>query len=73
MSEETDRFLKTSADKVLLIYGAVDPWSASAAKGGKNKGVVVMFQPDGSHGSRISNMPEPLKQQTLDTLYEWMR
>ncbi|HWS01071.1 MAG TPA: S28 family serine protease [Prolixibacteraceae bacterium] len=73
MSLKTDRFLKTSANKVLLIYGGIDPWSASAANGGKNKGVVVMFQPGGSHRSRISNMPEPLRQKATDILKVWLQ
>jgi hypothetical protein len=73
MSLATDKYLKTSAAKVLLIYGGIDPWSASAATGDKNPGVVVIFQPGGSHRSRISNMPEPLKQKAIDTLNEWMK
>ncbi len=73
MSLETDRFIKTTASKVLLIYGGIDPWSASAANRGNNPNVVVLFQPRGSHRSRISNMPAPLKQKAIDTLNEWMR
>jgi hypothetical protein len=73
MSKEVDRYLKTSATKVMLIYGAIDPWSASAATGGKNPGVVKIVQPGGSHRSRINNMPEPLKQQAIDTIKEWMK
>ncbi len=73
MSKEVDHYLRRSASKVMLIYGGVDPWSASAATGGKNPGVVKIVQPGGSHRSRISNMPEPLKQKAIDTLKEWMR
>ena len=72
MSLQTDRYLKTTAKNVLLIYGAIDPWSASAAKGGKNPGVVILFQPGGSHRSRINNMPEPLKKKAVDTLNAWL-
>jgi len=73
MSKETDRYLKSKATKVLLIYGGIDPWSASAATGGKNPGVVKIYQPGGCHKSRISNMPETLKQKAIDTLNEWMK
>lgn len=73
MSNETDRYLKTSATKVLLIYGGIDPWSASAATGGKNPGVVKLVQPGGSHKTRISTMPEPMKKQAIDTLKAWMK
>ena len=73
MSLATDRYLKEKATKVLLIYGGIDPWSASAASGGKNPGVVKLVQPGGSHKSRISNMPEPLKQKAIDLLNDWMK
>jgi hypothetical protein len=73
MSLATDRYLKEKATKVLLIYGGIDPWSASAASGGKNPGVVKLIQPGGSHKSRISNMPEPLKQKAIDLLQDWLK
>ena len=73
MSMATDRYLKEKATKVLLIYGGIDPWSASAATGGKNPGVVKLVQPGGCHKSRISNMPEPLKQKAIDLLNDWMK
>lgn len=73
MSNRVDHYLKSSATKVLLIYGEFDPWSASAASGGKNPGVVKIVLPGGSHRSRISNLPEPLKKQAIDTIKEWMK
>ncbi len=73
MSIATDEYLKKRATKVLLIYGAVDPWSASAATADKNPGVVKLVEPGGSHRSRIGNMPEPLKQKAISTIKEWMK
>ncbi len=73
MSNQVDRYLKTNATKVMMIYGGIDPWSASAASGGKNPGVVKIVQPRGSHRSRISNMPEPLKQQAISILNGWLQ
>ena len=73
MSNLVDKYLKSDAKKVLMIYGEIDPWSASAATGGKNPDVVKIFLPRGSHRSRIGNMPEPLKQQTIDLLVDWMK
>lgn len=72
VSNKVDQYLKNNASKVMLIYGGIDPWSASAATGGKNKGVVKFVQPGGSHSSRISSMPEPLKKQAIDTLKLWL-
>jgi hypothetical protein len=73
MSKLNDEYLKSSATNVLLIYGGIDPWSASAATGGKNPGVVKFVQPGGSHKTRISTMPEPMKQQAIDTLNAWLK
>jgi hypothetical protein len=73
MSKLNDEYLKTSATNVLLIYGGIDPWTASAATGGKNPGVVKLVQPGGSHKTRISTMPETMKQQAIDTLKAWLK
>jgi hypothetical protein len=73
MSNQVDKYLKSDAKKVMLIYGEIDPWSASAATGDKNPGVVKIVQPRGSHRSRIGNMPEPLKKEAIDLIMEWMK
>lgn len=72
VSKKVDHFLKKDATRVMLIYGGIDPWSASAADPGRNKGVVRLFEPGGSHRSRISNMPEPMKQKAIGTLKSWL-
>ena len=72
MSKETDKYLKTKAKKVMLIYGGVDPWSASSATGGKNPGVVKFVEPGGSHRSRLANMPDSLRKKAIDTLKNWL-
>jgi hypothetical protein len=73
MSRETDEYLKKRAKRVMLVYGGIDPWSASAATGKKNPGVVKFVLPRGSHRSRISNMPEPMKQNAVKILQDWMK
>ncbi len=73
MSNQVDRYLKTNASRILLIYGGIDPWSASAATGGKNPGVMKIVQARGSHRSRISNMPDIQKKRAIDVITEWMK
>jgi hypothetical protein len=73
MSKEVDSYLKKGASKVMLIYGGFDPWSASAANGNKNHGVVKFVVPGGSHRSRINNMPEDMRQLAISKLQEWMK
>lgn len=72
VSLAVDQYLRKSARKVMLIYGGIDPWSASAATAGNNPGVVKIVEPGGSHKSRISNLPEGLKKQAIDTLNSWL-
>lgn len=72
MSEKVDKYLRSDARHILLIYGGWDPWSASAAEAGKNKGVMKIVKPEGSHRTRIMNLPDNLRQQAIDTLKVWL-
>jgi PS-10 peptidase S37 len=72
MSLKVKDFLRKDAKQVLLIYGEVDPWSASAAKAPWNPQVVKIVQKHGSHRSRIGNMPSKQKKKAMRILTKWM-
>jgi hypothetical protein len=72
MSLKVKDFLRKDAKHVLLIYGEVDPWSASAAKAPWNHQVVKIVQRHGSHRSRIGNMPPKQKKKAMRVLTKWM-
>ncbi len=72
MSLKVKDFLRKDAKQVLLIYGEVDPWSASAAKAPFNHQVVKIVQKQGSHRSRIGNMPPKQKKKAMRVLTKWM-
>ena len=58
---------------MIFIYGEVDPWSASRVptfKGKKNEQIYI--KPRGSHGTRISNMPEDMQKQIMDQINKWL-
>lgn len=62
--------------KMLLIYGEVDPWTASGItwlRDRNKQNVKVYIQPGGSHRARILNMPEDMKNEILEQLNEWMQ
>ncbi len=66
-------FLKDNDPKMIFIYGEVDPWSASRVptfKGKKNEQIYI--KPRGSHGTRISNMPEDMQKQIMDQINKWL-
>jgi hypothetical protein len=72
MSLLVKKYLKKDADKILLIYGENDPWSASAASTRGNRKILKVVQPNGSHRSRIGTMPEEQNKQVVNTLKAWM-
>ena len=62
--------------KMLLIYGEVDPWTATGItwmRDRNKQNVKVYIQPRGSHTARILNMPEGLRNEILEQLNEWMQ
>ena len=62
--------------KMLLIYGEVDPWTASGVtwlRDRNKQNIKVYIQPGGSHRARILNMPEDMKNEILEQLNEWMQ
>lgn len=61
--------------KMILIYGEVDPWTASGItwlRDRNKKNIKVFIQPGGSHTARILNMPSEMRDEILDQLNEWM-
>lgn len=72
MSLLVKRYLKKDAEKILLIYGGNDPWSASAATTRGNKKILKVVQPDGSHRTRIGTLPDSERKLVLDTLEKWL-
>jgi hypothetical protein len=62
--------------KMILIYGEVDPWTASGItwlRDRNKENIKVYIQPGGSHRARILNMPENMRDEILDKLNEWMQ
>jgi len=73
MSLLVKEYLKKDADKILLIYGGNDPWTASAAKTNGNKKILKVVQPNGSHRTRIGTLPESQRELVMKTLEEWLK
>lgn len=62
--------------KMLLIYGEVDPWTASGItwlRDRNKENIKVYIQPGGSHRTRILNMPDDMRDEILEQLNEWMQ
>ena len=68
-------FYTENDPKMILIYGEVDPWTASGItwlRDRNKENIKVFIQPGGSHTARILNMPEDMRNQILEQLNEWM-
>jgi len=72
LSRQLQKFLKHQAKNVLLIYGENDPWTASAAKEGRNKSVNRIVMKDGCHLSRINNLPHKQKEMAIGMIKAWL-
>ena len=65
-------YLKKDAQKILLIYGGSDPWTASAVSTCGNHKIQKIVQPHGSHRTRIGTLPLSQKRKAMRVLENWM-
>jgi hypothetical protein len=73
LSKKIVNFLETCDPKIMFIYGEVDPWTAYGVTWLKEKrNIKVFIQPGGSHRSRISTLPEAMKNEAIETLKKWL-
>jgi hypothetical protein len=69
---ETQAWLALHGERVMLIYGENDPWSAGAFQLGLARDSYRYVMPGGNHNtSYISVLPEPQRSEALATLARW--
>lgn len=71
-SLKVDAFLKGPARNVILIYGEVDPWTASSATINNDPSNRKVVNPGGSHTTRIATLPEELKKVLISDIQKIM-
>jgi hypothetical protein len=64
-------WIATDARQMLFIYGANDPWTAGAYEPKGNPDVVVLYVPDGNHGSKIEHLSAADRELAYAKLAEW--
>ncbi|MFA5713406.1 MAG: S28 family serine protease [Bacteroidales bacterium] len=67
------RFVSTTNNKMLFIYGEYDPWSAVMVNEPYGKNVVVVTDPKGSHRARISTLPVEMREEATAILEGWLK
>jgi hypothetical protein len=70
--EKVDYYVRHEAENIMLIYGEWDAWSATAVQWSGIPGVIKIVKPEGSHRTRIRNLPEEQRRHAVNTLREWM-
>ncbi|HZI09474.1 MAG TPA: S28 family serine protease [Myxococcus sp.] len=64
-------WVATRGERLMFIYGALDPWSAAPYTLGDARDAYLYTVPGGNHGARISQLPEPQRGEALRTVFGW--
>jgi hypothetical protein len=64
-------WVATRGERLMFIYGGLDPWSAAPYTLGDARDAYLYTVPGGNHGSRILQLPEPQRSEALSTLRRW--
>lgn len=70
-AKQVSKFMKHTDEKILLIYGQWDPWSATAFDV-YSPDQVKIEKPGGSHSTRIKNLPENQQLLVKEKLETWL-
>ncbi len=64
-------WVATEGDRLLLVYGEDDPWTAAEFELGAATDSLKLFVPGGNHGSKIANLVEPDRALAYQRLEAW--
>ncbi len=71
--KDIDSWLKESGNNILYIYGQNDAWSSTAVDPGGKTNAVKMYNPGGSHSSRIYSFPAEMQDSIFTVLEQWLQ
>ena len=66
------RYLERESERVLLLYGENDPWTACAAPLASNASNLKFVVPGRSHEFRLGELPEEMKRSVDSALKTWL-
>ena len=70
--KKTRHFMETSDARMIFIYGANDPWTASGAEPPKKENFIKIVQQGASHNIRIAGLDPGNKEIVTGTLRNWL-
>lgn len=71
-AKQVEKFINNTDAKMLFIYGEWDPWTASGFEVPDKPNFLKIVKPNGSHNTRINNLPKPQKQQVKQHFEDWL-
>ena len=71
--KDINRWLQTDAEKMLFIYGGMDPWGATAVDLKENSKCRKYVKADMDHTCRIKHFEEITRQDIIETLKSWLK
>jgi hypothetical protein len=70
---DIDEWVKTRAERLMLVYGEYDPWSAEQFQFGPGtKDSHRYIVPRGNHGSTLSRLPAAERDEAIGRLRAWV-
>lgn len=72
LSKRITKFVSTTSNNMIFIYGEWDPWSSVRPNNTGHSNIKIYIDPRGSHRSRISTLPEPMKNEAIALLKQWL-
>jgi PS-10 peptidase S37 len=70
--QRVQQYFDKNDPKMIFIYGEYDPWSASAIEFKKKKNMIKVIKKEGTHSTRIGNMPDKQKQKVIKQIKRWL-
>lgn len=69
-----DAWVRSSASRMLFVYGELDPWSAepfACGPDGKERQCLVRWVPEGNHGANIGLLPGDARRAAVARIRRW--
>lgn len=63
-------WLENEGERIIYLYGAIDPWTAAAVEPAASLDVLKIVQPGGNHSIRIRNLDQ--RDLVIQTLERWL-
>lgn len=71
--KDINKWLQTDAEKMLFIYGGIDPWGATAVELKSNSKCRKYVRGDMHHGCRIKHFDPASKEDLMGVLKGWLK